>query len=166
MYTQLWLLYRLISYSNLNYYLKTFNKANPSKPRPARPLIPKSVLNKYREGLIIGSACEQGEIFRAILDGKSDEEILKLAEFYDYLEIQPCGNNEYMIRSEKFPGVNNIEDIRNFNRKVIHVADALGKMVVATCQRKHWDCKQNGLKYESFHLLKFFQGVNIVKKCE
>ncbi len=122
-------LYRLISYSNLNYYLKTFNKANPSKPRPARPLIPKSVLNKYREGLIIGSACEQGEIFRAILDGKSDEEILKLAEFYDYLEIQPRGNNMFMLRNGT---VNTEEELLDFNRKIIEIADKLGKPVVAT----------------------------------
>ncbi len=122
-------LYRLISYSNLNYYLKTFNKANPSKPRPARPLIPKSVLNKYREGLIVGSACEQGEIFRAILDGKSDEEILKLAEFYDYLEIQPRGNNMFMLRNGT---VNTEEELLKFNRKIIEIADKLGKPVVAT----------------------------------
>ncbi len=113
-------LYKLITKSNLEYFHR-------------RPIIPKSELIKHREGLIIGSACEAGEVYRAIAEGAPDEEILRLASFYDYLEIQPCGNNEYMIRSEKFPGVNSIEDIRNFNRKVIHVADELGKMVVATC---------------------------------
>ncbi len=113
-------LYKLITKSNLEYFHR-------------RPIIPKSELIKHREGLIIGSACEAGELYRAIVEGKSEEEILKIASFYDYLEIQPCGNNEYMIRSEKFPHVNSVEDIRNFNRKVIHVADALGKMVVATC---------------------------------
>lgn len=113
-------LYKLISLSNLKYFHR-------------RPIIPKSELVKLREGLIIGSACEAGEVYRAIAEGKSDEEILKIASFYDYLEIQPCGNNEYMIRSEKFPQVKSVEDIRNFNRKVIHVADALGKMTVATC---------------------------------
>ena len=113
-------LYKLISLSNLTYFYR-------------RPIIPKSELIKHREGLIIGSACEAGEVYRAIAEGKSDEEILKIASFYDYLEIQPCGNNEYMIRSEKFPGVKSKEDIQNFNRKVIHVADALGKMTVATC---------------------------------
>ncbi|MBQ6601675.1 MAG: PolC-type DNA polymerase III [Clostridia bacterium] len=113
-------LYKLITLSNLQYFHR-------------RPIIPKSELIKHREGLIVGSACEAGEVYRAIAEVKSDEEILKIASFYDYLEIQPCGNNEYMIRSEKFPNVNNVEDIRNFNRKVIHVADALGKMVVATC---------------------------------
>ncbi len=113
-------LYKLITFSNLEYFHR-------------RPIIPKSVLMKHREGLIIGSACEAGEVYRAIAEGKSDEEIMKIASFYDYLEIQPCGNNEYMIRSEKFPKVNSIADIQNFNRKVIHVADALGKLTVATC---------------------------------
>ncbi len=113
-------LYKLITKSNLEYFHR-------------RPIIPKSELIKHREGLIIGSACEAGEVYRAIAEGAPDEEILRLASFYDYLEIQPCGNNEYMIRSEKFPNVNSVEDIRNFNRKVIHVADELGKMVVATC---------------------------------
>ena len=113
-------LYKLITLSNLQYFYR-------------RPIIPKSELIKHREGLIIGSACEAGEVYRAIVEGKSDEEILKIASFYDYLEIQPCGNNEYMIRSEKFPHVNSVADIQKFNKKVIHVADALGKMVVATC---------------------------------
>ena len=113
-------LYELITKSNLQYFHR-------------RPIIPKSELMKHREGLIIGSACEAGELYRAIVEGKSDEEILKIASFYDYLEIQPCGNNEYMIRSEKFPHVGSVEDIQNFNRKVIHVADAVGKPVVATC---------------------------------
>ncbi len=113
-------LYKLITKSNLEYFHR-------------RPIIPKSELIKHREGLIIGSACEAGEVYRAIAEGKSDEEILKIASFYDYLEVQPCGNNEYMIRSERFPQVKSVEDIRNFNRKVIHVADALGKMTVATC---------------------------------
>ncbi len=113
-------LYKLITKSNLEYFYR-------------RPIIPKSELIKHREGLIIGSACEAGELYRAIVEGKSEQEILKIASFYDYLEIQPCGNNEYMIRSERFPHVNSVEDIRNFNRKVIHVADALGKPVVATC---------------------------------
>ena len=83
---------------------------------------------KYREGLIVGSACEAGELYRAIATGKSDETILKIASFYDYLEIQPCGNNRYMIDSERFPLVNSIEDIQNMNRKVVHVADKLGKV--------------------------------------
>ncbi len=122
-------LYRLVSYAHLNYYLKTLNKDNPQKPRPARPIIPKSVLMKYRDGLIIGSACEQGEIFRAIMDKKSDEEILKLAEFYDYLEIQPLGNNEFMLRDGI---VNDRQQLIDFNLKIVEIADKLGKPVVAT----------------------------------
>ncbi|MCM1545282.1 MAG: sodium/proton-translocating pyrophosphatase, partial [Ruminococcus sp.] len=113
-------LYKLISLSNLQYFYR-------------RPIIPKSELIKHREGLIIGSACEAGELYRAIVAGESDERILEIASFYDYLEIQPCGNNEYMIRSEKYPQVTSFEDIQNFNRKVIHIADKLGKLVVATC---------------------------------
>ena len=113
-------LYKLISLSNVKYFHR-------------KPIIPKSELVKYREGLIIGSACEAGELYRAIATGESEETIMKIASFYDYLEIQPCGNNRYMIDSEKFPAVNSIEDIQNMNRKVVHVADALGKMTVATC---------------------------------
>ena len=122
-------LYKLVSYSNLNYYLKTYNKENPAKPRPARPLIPKSVLEKHREGLIIGSACEQGEIFRAILENKTQDELEKLASFYDYLEIQPRGNNEFMLRNGI---VNSMEELLGLNKKIIDLADKLGKPVVAT----------------------------------
>ena len=113
-------LYQLISASNLKYFHR-------------RPIIPKSELVKHREGLIIGSACEAGEVYRAIAGGKSDEEIMKIASFYDYLEIQPCGNNGYMIRSENYPNVRDEADIQRMNKKVIHVADALGKLTVATC---------------------------------
>ena len=113
-------LYKLISLSNVKYFHR-------------KPIIPKSELMKYREGLIIGSACEAGELYRAIATGESEETIMKIASFYDYLEIQPCGNNRYMIDSERFPNVNSIEDIQDMNRKVVHVADALGKMTVATC---------------------------------
>ena len=114
-------LYELISHSNV----KTFK---------TRPLIPKSLLAKKRDGLIIGSACEQGEIIQAILNGKSDEELLKLAAFYDYLEIQPNGNNAFMLRSESelHQGINSEEDLININRKVVELADTLGKPVVAT----------------------------------
>lgn len=113
-------LYKLISLSNLQYFHR-------------RPIIPRSELVKLREGLIIGSACEAGELYRAIVNGESEERILEIASFYDYLEIQPCGNNEYMIRSERYPNVNSVEDIRYFNKKIIHIADKLGKLVVATC---------------------------------
>ncbi len=122
-------LYRLVSFSNLKYYLKTYNKDNPGKPRPAKPLIPKSVLQQYREGLIIGSACEQGEIFRAVLEKRPEEEILKLASFYDYLEIQPRGNNMFMLRNGT---VNSEKELLDLNIKIVEIADKLGKPVVAT----------------------------------
>ncbi len=122
-------LYKLVSFAHLNYYLKTYNKERPDKPRPARPLVPKSVLSKHRDGLVIGSACEQGEIFQAILDNKPEEEILKLADFYDYLEIQPRGNNMFMVRNGV---VSSEEELLNLNRKIIEIADKLGKLVVAT----------------------------------
>ncbi len=113
-------LYQLITKSNISYF-------------KSRPRIPKSELVKHREGLIIGSACEAGEVFRGILAGKSDRELLDIASFYDYLEIQPLGNNSYLIRSDEYPDITDEEDLITLNRKVIHLADSLNKMVVATC---------------------------------
>jgi DNA polymerase-3 subunit alpha (Gram-positive type) len=113
-------LYHLISESHLNY----FNK---------RPKIPKSLVMKYREGLILGSACEAGELYRALVDGQSDTQIARLVNFYDYLEIQPCGNNEFMIESDKFRDINSIEDIQNINRRVVALGEQFHKPVVATC---------------------------------
>ncbi len=114
-------LYEMISHSNV----KTFKN---------RPLIPKSMLAKKRDGILVGSACEQGEIIQAILRGESDEELLKLAAFYDYLEIQPNGNNAFMIRSERelHQNINSEDDLININKKVVELADTLGKPVVAT----------------------------------
>ncbi|MBQ9517534.1 MAG: PolC-type DNA polymerase III [Eubacterium sp.] len=114
-------LYEMISHSNV----KTFK---------SRPLIPKSMLAKKRDGILIGSACEQGEIIQAILRGESDDELLKLAAFYDYLEIQPNGNNAFMIRSERelHQNVNSEDDLVRINQKVVELADTLGKPVVAT----------------------------------
>ncbi len=114
-------LYELISHSNV----KTFK---------SRPLIPKSLLAKKRDGIIIGSACEQGEIIQAILNGESDEKLLELASFYDYLEIQPNGNNAFMIRSTRdiHRNINSEEDLININKKVVWLADKLGKLTVAT----------------------------------
>ncbi|MCR5755814.1 MAG: PolC-type DNA polymerase III [Acetatifactor sp.] len=113
-------LYRLVSQSHLTY----FNK---------RPKIPKSLIMKYREGLILGSACEAGELYRALLDGQSDTQIARLVRFYDYLEIQPCGNNQFMIASEKVRSVQSIEDIQNINRRIVALGEQFHKPVVATC---------------------------------
>ena len=114
-------LYELISHSNV----KTFK---------SRPLIPKSLLAQKREDIIVGSACEQGELIQAILRGESQEEIERLAEFYDYIEIQPNGNNAFMIRSTKelHENINSEEDLTNINRRLVEIADKQGKLVVAT----------------------------------
>lgn len=129
-------LYKLVSMSNTKYFYR-------------KPRMPKSEVMKYREGLIIGSACEAGELYRAILMGKSEEEILEIASFYDYLEIQPVGNNQFMIEQHSDPShaakkgydpdkdrlydkINCIDDIREVNRQIVAIADKLGKMVVAT----------------------------------
>ncbi|MGN0420314.1 MAG: PolC-type DNA polymerase III [Acetatifactor sp.] len=113
-------LYRLITQSHLTY----FNR---------HPRIPKSLVMKYREGLILGSACEAGELYRALLDGQSDMQIARLVDFYDYLEIQPTGNNLFMIRSEKIRNVNSVEDIQNLNRRIVKLGEQFHKPVVATC---------------------------------
>ncbi|MBR1700737.1 MAG: PolC-type DNA polymerase III [Lachnospiraceae bacterium] len=113
-------LYRLISESHLTYFKKV-------------PRIPKSLVEKYREGLILGSACEAGELYRALLDGQSDIQIARLVNFYDYLEIQPVGNNAFMIESDKFRDIQSEEDIRNVNRRVVALGEQFHKPVVATC---------------------------------
>ena len=113
-------LYQLVSASHLVYYNR-------------RPRIPKSVLNEHREGLIVGSACEAGELYRALLDGKPDETIAKIVDFYDYLEIQPLGNNAFMVESDKVTSVNSMEDIMDLNRKIVHLGEQFHKPVVGTC---------------------------------
>ena len=110
-------LYELISVSHIQYFHK-------------RPRVLQSVFEKYREGLILGSACEQGELYRAILHNKSEEKIEKIAQYYDYLEIQPLGNDNFLIRDGTVPDE---EALKNINRKIVELGEKFGKLVVATC---------------------------------
>lgn len=115
-------LYRLVSMSHLHY----FNR---------RPRIPKSQLMKWREGLIIGSACEAGELYRALLDDVDEKRLKELVDFYDYLEIQPVGNNEFMLESEKrgYAEIQSWEDLKEVNRRIVRLGEKYGKPVCATC---------------------------------
>ena len=139
-------LYKLVSDSHLNKFY-------------GRPVIMRSVLDAHREGLIVGSACEQGELYRAIIDGKDEKTLLEIADYYDYLEIQPLGNNEFMVRDSvkpdkvdkkgnvtpnKFKNVTSIEVVKDFNRKVVELADKLNKPVVATGD-VHFLKKEDGI---------------------
>ena len=113
-------LYTLVSKSHVEYFAR-------------RPRIPKSEFSKYREGLILGSACEAGELYQAILNDKSEERIARIVNYYDYLEIQPLGNNRFMIASDRITKVKNEEDLKEINRKIIELGEKFHKPVVATC---------------------------------
>ena len=113
-------LYKLVSQSHLKYYHR-------------RPRVPKSVFEKHREGLIIGSACEAGELYQALLRNAPEQEISRLVKFYDYLEIQPIGNNRFMIADEKNDTVNSEEDLIALNKRIVKLGEQFHKLVVATC---------------------------------
>ena len=112
-------LYRMVSWSHMDYFARV-------------PRIPKSVLQKHREGLIVGSACEAGELYQALVRSAPDEEIARLVNFYDYLEIQPLGNNEFMLRGER-PTFESKDDLIRLNKKIVSLGEQFHKPVVATC---------------------------------
>ena len=113
-------IYEMVTKSHLEYFFRT-------------PRLPRSLIEEKRDGLIIGSACEAGELFSAVVENASDEVIEKIVSFYDYLEIQPIGNNEYMKRSDDFPHINTDEDLMELNRKIVALGKKYNKPVVATC---------------------------------
>ena len=109
-------LYKIVSEAHTNYFFK-------------KPRVPRSILNKYRDGLLIGSACEAGELYRAVVEDQSFEKLCQIAEYYDFLEVQPLGNNEYMVREHL---VDSMDKIQDFNRTIIKLGEVLNKPVVAT----------------------------------
>ena len=135
-------LYKLVSYSYLNYYRRN-------------PRIPKTELEAHREGLLVGSACEAGELMRAIIDNKPEADIAEIVKFYDYLEIQPISNNRFLIDEGKFKSE---EDLRELNRRVVALGEQYGKPVVATCDAHFLDPEddiyrkilQAGMKFKDF----------------
>ena len=112
-------LYRLVTLSHLKYYRK-------------RPLLPRPLLEEFRDGLMYGSACVMGEFFRAVLNGDSDEELIRLAKFYDYLEVQPLGNNEFLLYEDKYAAIMTKKDLQELNKKVIEIGEKAGIPVCAT----------------------------------
>lgn len=119
-------LYKLVSMSHLEYYYR-------------RPRIPKSVLAAHREGLILGSACEAGEIFRAVMNGADEDRLKELVDFYDYLEIQPLANNSFMLKNGT---VSSEEELREFNRKIVALGEKYDKPVCATCDAHYFDAEE------------------------
>ena len=113
-------LYTLVSESHVDYFRRF-------------PLVPKSELIKHREGLIVGSACCAGELYGAVVEGRPPEEIARLVDFYDYLEIQPVANNRFMIDSERYEDINSEDDIKNINKEIVRLGEQFNKPVVATC---------------------------------
>lgn len=134
-------IYEMISQSQLRYFFRT-------------PRLPKSLIQQKREGLILGSACEAGELFRAVVHHESEERIREIVEFYDYLEIQPIGNNAYMKESPDFPDVNTDEDLRNLNRKIVELGEKYNKPVCATCDVHFMD--KEGADYRK--ILMYYKG--------
>ena len=113
-------LYQMVSLSHMKYFHR-------------QPRLPKAIIQEFRKGILIGSACEAGELIRAIVAGAAEEELVEIASFYDYLEIQPIHNNDFLKRSEKFPDINTDDDLRRINLKVAELARKLDKMLIATC---------------------------------
>src|SRR5699024_1852488 len=109
-------LYRIVSEAHTKYFFK-------------KPRVPRSLLNQYREGLLLTSACEAGELYRAVVEERPYEELKKIAAYYDILEVQPLGNNEYMVREGR---VDSVEKIKDFNRTIIRLGEDLHKPVIAT----------------------------------
>lgn len=137
-------LYRLISNAHLKYFYR-------------KPRILKSELEKYREGLIIGSACEAGQLFRAIVAKESDEKIESIARFYDYLEIQPLGNNAYMVRD----GIaKDFDELKEYNKRIVSLGEKLGIPVVATCDVHFLDPHESEYRRILMHSLGFSDADN------
>ena len=113
-------LYRLVSLSHLRYFKK-------------RPLIPRAILDENREGLIVGSACVAGELFRAVLDDLPRSEQLRIASYYDYLEIQPIGDNRFLLQDDRYPDIKTDRDLQKLNEVIVSLGEELNLPVCATC---------------------------------